>query len=370
MKLNLENPCPCKICGDKSQIFYEQGNSLYCEICTVRYIACNIWVFDPEALDFYLTDIIFDKVKQQKYRVQNYLGDNDKLRLQIQKLVIDKILKNVNVFDYDKEIRTIKLFQKIHSLLKAQKVDKDLFFQEKKCTFCFKKTFNQLKWHCCDIYRICFPCYASQIENKVHCKVCKARSSPEIFKSSLFNRSSFSITIKQELSLDNTMIQAINWKNILTTKDYAKEYLERRTSTVNCILKRMLAALPYGYICLISNNISPWKSALCLYINQQMLNHLVEWKRSYVTSKMTSHHKNINIRNAEFQIDKIEKNVIFWFYILFIFLFFGANDFTNLFPYSFLYDIFITALTYIINNTILMHFVIKNILKQEELNFL
>jgi len=381
-KLTLKKPEPCPTCGEEAQTFYEQGKSDYCTQRTVRYISCNLDLLDAEAITFYLADIIFDQVNLSK---ENSCSQNDSNNYEefykIYQMVVKKLQCNsLYLARLDKEKKTIKMFQMLNEILKKLSIYKS--FEENKCVFCSKMTFNTIKSDYEN--QICFLCYSKDTKEKMKSKICNKSSRKETYlklakmieyKIRRFEtkmRKYFSIRTWKRVKFsgkERKMRKHIDWTNILAPRKVIQENLEKEEDYFFITFDYLLNMLLLGMILLFVKNHS-LDHIVWFIVHKLILDNLfVELKSIYFATKLTSIHKNIEFRRAEFEMQNAEKILMTSLHALLICWYRGFESFDFLSPHIFLCGIVALPLNQIMTSCV-MHLKKKQVLQEEYKNFL
>jgi len=377
-KLTLKEPDLCPICGEETQIFYEQGSCDYCTLCTVRYISCNFGLLDGQAVQFYLIDIIFDKVNLSKENScsHNDISNTEQLN-KINKMVIKK-MNDSHFARLGKEERITKMFQMLNDVFRALTRHKSPLFEINKCEFCSHMTFNKIRLDNED--QICFPCYSKCMKEKMTSEVFNKPSRQERclklvkmigYKFSSFDmemRKFFSIRAQKKaiFSVEETEIRGhIDWTAILSPRKNVLEYLQKQEdcTTVDYGLNFFLLAM-----ILISAKNPSLDHVFWFAVHKLILDTVfVELKAMYLATKLTSIHKNINFRRAEFIMESAEKLMMMGLHTIITHWFHGSFD--SFSPYLILCGILVSPLNHILTSFVL-HLKKQRVLQEEYENFL
>jgi len=396
-KLILRSPHPCATCGEESQIFYEQGNSDYCTLCTVRYLSCNFNSIDPRAVLFYLTDIICDKRKlKNEMMCFSQEGEFSKI---IKIIGQEQFLeKTSDLCRFDKEEIPIKIFQTLNDMLKKRNIHKSLLFKQKKCAFCSQMVFNKiLRSDCICENKICFPCNRKYMKENIKCHVCnKSSLETEVNSKEKYTDTSrqervlnfikklestirsfnkkmckyFSITASKRkiLSEEESERIQIDWTNILTPRHLVKDDWQKTQKWYS------LDELDFALVIILAPiyiSVKDFKIYHTMWViaNKFVFDLFVGLKGIYLSRKFTSVHKNTEIRIAQFKFEKFEKIIMLVLYIFLTFLFYGENGFDFFSPYVGLYAFLISPFCQIMTS-FGIHLKEGKVLKNEYSNFL
>jgi len=378
-KKTLKNPYPCPICEEESQIFYVQGNSDYCTLCTVRYISCNFMTLDPRAIQFYLIDIIAEKRELNKQKV--YV--NEVVKLNDVQFLTD-LCRN------GKEEITIKIFQTLNDMLKKRNIHKSLLFKQKKCALCSQMSFNKIpRSDCICGNQICFPCNRKYMKENIKCDVCnKCTAIPEKkittrqervvnfgkavertiknFNKELRKYFSNGVHKKVILSEVEVELEHFDWTNILSPQDSMEKYWKKQQNSYVKI-ENFLTIIILAYIFFDMKKFTLF-NLMWFPLHKITFNICFVIKEAFF-AKLTSVHKNGIYRKVEIEVKNWEKFLLMANYTMITHFYFRGEGFDFINPDIIVYGILAFPL-YSIWVLCLMYLAKRKSFQVEYLNFL